>query len=573
VADSLVRHNVPFLFTLCGGHISPILVAAKNRGLRVIDTRHEATAVFAADAVARLTGRPGVAAVTAGPGVTNTITAVKNAQMAQSPLVLLGGATATMLKGRGALQDIDQMALMRPVVKWATSVGRVAQIGPALEQAFRRASEGVPGPVFVELPVDTLYPPELVRRWYAEAGGRGRSLSGRLTRWYLTRHVNRLFHGAPGPFMKVSPEPAQVVSGGPGALRPAAGLLGRAERPLLLIGSQAMVDAERAGDLQTAVRRLGIPTFLSGMARGLLGREDSLALRHRRREALKEADLVILAGAPADFRLNYGRGFNRAARLIAVNRSRTELRRNIRPDLALRADAGAFLRAWAEADFRGRGGGRWANWLSELRRRDEERDEEIARQAEVELDYVNPIALCRDIEATAGDDSIFVGDGGDFVATAAYVIRPRRPLCWLDPGVFGTLGAGAGFALGASLARPTAEIWLLYGDGSLGYSLAEMDTFFRHGVGVVAVVGNDGGWAQIAREQTPLFGDAVGTELGRAAYQAAAEGLGAVGLLIAEGPDAPAALLQAQAIARGGRPALLNAFISRSDFRQGSISL
>ena len=201
-----------FLFTLCGGHISPILVSAKARGVRVIDTRHEATAVFAADAVARLTGVPGVAAVTAGPGVTNTITALKNAQMAQSPLVLLGGATATLLRGRGALQDIDQMALVRPHVKRASRVRRVRDLVPALDAAFRLAREGVPGPVFVECPVDLLYPEALVREWYAAAERRRerrRPLGERARRWYVGRHLGRLFGGA-GSGTAVAPAPASA---------------------------------------------------------------------------------------------------------------------------------------------------------------------------------------------------------------------------------------------------------------------------------------------------------------------------------------------------------------------------
>jgi len=166
VAEVLKAHGVPFVFTLCGGHISPILVGAKARGIRIIDVRHEMNAVFAADAVARLTGVPGVAAVTAGPGVTNTLTAVKNAQLAQSPLVLLGGATATMLRGRGSLQDIDQMTLIAPHVKWAARPNRLKEVVPVLERAFKIAQEGVPGPVFVELAVDLLYEEATVRDWY-----------------------------------------------------------------------------------------------------------------------------------------------------------------------------------------------------------------------------------------------------------------------------------------------------------------------------------------------------------------------------------------------------------------------
>src|ERR1043166_2029418 len=189
IARVLQKQGVRFLFTLCGGHISPIFVSAQNLGIRVIDTRHEVNAVFAADAVSRLTGIPGVAGVTAGPGVTNTITAVRNAPLAQSPLILLGGAAATILKGRGALQDIDQMALMRPNVKWAAAITKVREIAPTLEEAFAVAQEGVPGPVFIECPIDTLYDEELVRSWYGAAGKEPNTPEERMLQKYLNRHA------------------------------------------------------------------------------------------------------------------------------------------------------------------------------------------------------------------------------------------------------------------------------------------------------------------------------------------------------------------------------------------------
>ena len=256
MADVLVRRGVRFVFTLCGGHISPILVAAKARGLRVVDTRHEATAVFAADAVARLTGVPGFAAVTAGPGVTNTITALKNAQMAQSPLVLVGGATATLLRGRGALQDIDQMALVRPHVKKATRVARVAELAPVLDEAFRAAAEGVPGPVFVETPVDLLYPEALVREWYGAKTG-GAAALGRGPRRAVVRRpasreaVPRRGARARAPRRRGRPRPSRTRRGC--AARRASSP--EAERPVLLVGSQALLDAPRAPELAAAVAR------------------------------------------------------------------------------------------------------------------------------------------------------------------------------------------------------------------------------------------------------------------------------------------------------------------------------
>jgi len=569
IAEVLRKQGVEFLFTLCGGHISPILVAGEAQGLRIIDTRHEATAVFAADAVARLTGVPGVAAVTAGPGLTNAVTAVKNAQMAQSPLIILGGATATLLKGRGSLQDIDQMALMKPHVKWATSLRRVSQIVPSLEKAFALAQAGLPGPVFLELPLDLLYPEEMVRRLYAEGSGRGRSLPGKLLHWYLNRHVNRLFQGGwerrAGPPLPVNiptPRPTQL-----GRLRET---VAGAQRPVLVIGSQAMLAPARAEELQQAVQRLGIPTYLSGMARGLLGLHP-LHMRHKRTQALREADLVILAGVPCDFRLGYGRTISSQATYVAINRSREALTKNRRPDLGLLADPGQTLQTLAQdwtapAD-------QWQTWRQTLAERNAARDEEIAAQASAPTDYINPIHLCRQLEAAIGPDSVIIGDGGDFVATASYIVRPRRPLSWLDPGPFGTLGAGAGFALAAKLVRPQAEVWLLYGDGSVGYSLAEFDTFSRHKLPVMAVVGSDASWAQIAREQVETFGTGVGTELVRSPYHLAAQGYGGQGLLVSDGELVAESLQQAKQIAAQGSPVLLNAWIGRTDFRKGSISI
>ncbi len=571
VAEVLVRQGVRFLFTLCGGHVSPILVAAKARGLRVVDTRHEATAVFAADATARLTGRPGVAVVTAGPGVTNTITALKNAQLAHSPLVLIGGATATLLRGRGALQDIDQLALVRPHVKGARRVSRRRDLVPALLQAFRLAAFGVPGPVFLECPVDLLYPEALVRGWYGAKGTRAPGgLGARVERWYLKRHLQRIFGGpretAEREISPVTPEePSESRVGH------AARLLRRSERPVLLVGSQALLDPAGAADLAAAVRALGLPVYLTGMARGLLGVADALQLRHRRREALREADLVILAGVPCDFRLDYGRQIGRRAVVVSAGRRGEELALNRKPTLAVPGAPDRFLRRLAPLVAPR---AEWRAWRDALRAREAAREAEIEAQAGAAVaGGLNPIAVCRAVERALGPDAIVVADGGDFVATASYVLRPRGPLGWLDPGPFGTLGVGAGFALGAKLARPTAEVFLLYGDGACGMSLAEADTFVRHGIGLVAVIGNDGGWTQIAREQVEQLGDPVATVLAHSDYERAAEGLGARGLRVEVPEDLDRVLGEARRLARAGSPVYVNARIGRSGFRRGSISI
>jgi thiamine pyrophosphate-dependent acetolactate synthase large subunit-like protein len=263
------------------------------------------------------------------------------------------------------------------------------------------------------------------------------------------------------------------------------------------------------------------------MARGLLGRDHPLQMRHQRRQALREADCVLLAGVPCDFRLDYGKHVRRSATLIAANRSAREARMNRKPDVAAIGDAGALL-----VDLARDGAGdpaRRADWVAQLRARDAARETEIETQAAERGEFVNPIALLRALDREAGDDAVFVADGGDFVATAAYVLRPRSPLSWLDPGAFGTLGVGAGFALGAALARPGSEVWIVFGDGACGWGLAEFDTFVRHGIPVIAVVGNDGGWTQIAREQVKMLGDDVATVLARTAYHEVAAGFGAAG--------------------------------------------
>lgn len=573
VAEALQAHGVRSIFTLCGGHISPILSASKARGIRIVDVRDEATAVFAADASARLLGLPGVAAVTAGPGISNTITALKNAQLAQSPVILIGGAAPTALQGRGALQDIDQRPLVAPHVKLFKKITRVCDLGPAVDEAFAVAQMGVPGPVFIECPVDLLYDEVSIRQWYADAAGKGTSLADRLLRFYLNRHVKKMFLGsteyAVPQVRAVAPPRADDAS-----LQAALAALAKAQRPLLVIGSQALVLSTEAQHLAQAVTQLGIPVYLSGMARGLLGREHPLQMRHQRRQALREADCVLLAGVPCDFRLDYGKHVRRNATLIAANRSVKDARLNRKPDIAAIGDAGLFLQALAQAQpAGGTANARLAPWVAQLRARDAQRELEIDQQAQATGEFVNPIALFRALEQEAGENAVLVADGGDFVATASYVLHPRAPLSWLDPGAFGTLGVGAGFALGAALASPGSEVWIIFGDGACGYGLVEFDTFVRHGIPVIALVGNDAGWTQIAREQVKMLHDDVATVLARTHYHEVAAGFGAEGILVKNMTEVPAALARARALALSGKPVLVNVWLDKTEFREGSLSM
>lgn len=577
IGEELRKQGVGHLFTLCGGHISPILTGCEKHGIRVIDVRDEVTAVFAADAVSRMTGIPGIAAVTAGPGVTNTMTAVKNAQMAQSPLIVFGGATATILKGRGSLQDIDQMSLMTPITKWCTRVTTLSGLAPTVQRAFEVATSGVPGPVFIEVPVDVLYPEEIVKEWYlAESGVEQMSgITGKALELYLKGHLARQFHAPHVSFDFSTPEPKLPFRTDAATLMErTVEALANAERPVLIVGSQAVVNktAAEAYDLADAVNALGVPTFLGGSARGLLGRFSDIQFRHKRSAALKKADVVIVAGFPFDFRLGYGRKFNAHATVISANLSATDLRKNHKPDIGFESHPGDMLLDLAQ---KSRGPqARWDEWFVELRGRETARDVEIEKQGDAHTgEFVSPVAFFNRMEELMSDDAVLVVDGGDFVATGAYVLRPRGPLRWLDPGVFGTLGVGGGFTVGAQLVYPSSQVWLLYGDGSSGYSLAEFDTYCRHGLAPIAVIGNDASWGQIARDQVKVLGTALGTELLRTAYHTVAEGYGGEGLLLTDAADTDKVLKRAIKLSASGRPVCINVHLAASDFREGSMSM
>ncbi|KAK3102444.1 hypothetical protein FSP39_011418 [Pinctada imbricata] len=576
VADVLKAHNVKYVFTLVGGHISPILVACERLGIRVVDTRHEVTTVFAADAVARMSGTVGVAAVTAGPGLTNTVTAVKNAQMAESPLLLIGGAAATLLKGRGALQDIDQMSLFKPLCKYCATVTKLRDVVPTVRKAIQIAQSGTPGPVFVEFPIDVLYPYELVRRELGVKDKGPVSFMQRIINWYLLNHINDLFAGA-FESRDTNPLPVDVKKPSQSQIQKTIELITRAKRPVVVVGSQATLPPIPVEQLRKALEDMGIPCFLGGMARGLLGRHSPIQARQKRGEALKEADLVILAGAVADFRLSYGRTLSRKSKIIAINRDKVQLLKNSdmfwKPTIAVESDVASFMVSVANGL---KGYKCDAEWVQKLKQKDDEKEKANRQKAEEVTDvHLNPLKILHIAEDVMSDDAIMVADGGDFVATAAYILRPRGPLRWLDPGAFGTLGVGGGFALGAKLCRPDSEVWIIYGDGSLGYSIAEYDTFTRHKIPVISVVGNDAGWTQIEREQAPMFGSSVACKLAFTDYETVAAGYGGKGLRLdrTNEDQIKEILEQAVKLNKDGNSVLVNCLIGKTNFREGSISV
>lgn len=577
VAAVLKAHGVKYVFTLCGGHISPVLVECEKIGIRVVDTRHEVTCAFAADAVARLSGVIGVACVTAGPGLTNTVTAIKNASMAESPVLLLSGASASILKGRGSLQDIDQLTLFQSLCKYTATVPRIRDIAPTLKKAIQIAQSGTPGPVFVELPIDTLYPYDLVRKEIAAGDVPAKSLQAKLVKLYLNNYVDRLFAGAWEP-IDTTPLKVTFPTASSGDIRRSAALLRGAKKPLILLGSQATLPPMKSERVKAALEKIGAPCFLGGMSRGYLGKNSSIHIRQKRSLALKEADVVICAGAVADFRLSYGRHFSRHSKIVSVNRSVSNMKLNTdsnwKAHLYVHADPGSFLVSLAEelGDFRCD-----QTWPQELKKRDEEKEAaNLKKSEELPNEHLNPLKVLYHTEEALSDNAILVADGGDFVGSAAYILRPSGPLKWLDPGAFGTLGVGGGFALGAKLVNPDSDVWIIYGDGSLGYSVAEFDTFKRHNVPVIALVGNDACWTQIAREQVPLFGSNVACDLKYCDYDVVARGFGGEGFKLDRGDSdekIDKTLEKAKELSRNGTPVLVNCLIGKTDFRKGSISV
>ena len=559
------QKNISSVFTLCGGHISPILVGCEKENINIIQVRDEVSAVFAADAVSRLTDSVGVAIVTAGPGVTNTITAIKNAQMAQSPVLLIGGAAATLLKGRGSLQDIDQISLLKTYVKSAVSVKKTRDVIPTLANALNTATSGVPGPVFVELPIDLLYPEEDIRKEFINQLPKS-GYFGKIAHWYVERHLNDLFSSKKS---SIKVKPVKEFKLDQRKIDKAALAIVKAKKPVFLLGNQVTQNKEFLPMCLKSIDKLSVPTFTSGMARGCFGSSDKYFFRHNRKHALKNADVVVTLGIPLDFRLGYGFSINKDATLIAVNKSKEDLNKNRKPDIGIHADPSRIMHEI----------GKIINppsckeWIKELTSLEEKRETDILQFSKYETDFVNPVRLCKTIDKFIDKESILVADGGDFVGTASYTIRPRSPLGWLDPGPFGTLGVGGGFAIGAKSSFPKKEVWVFYGDGASAYSLAEFDTLCRHKLPVIAIIGNDASWQQIAREQKQMLGSNIGTELTFNAYEKVVEGYGGKGYYVENHDTLDETLKRAKEDAKLGYPVLVNIKISKSDFRKGSISV
>ncbi len=537
VAQALAEQGTTHLFTLCGGHIQNIYDGCLDHGIRVVDVRHEQTAAHAADGWARVTGQPGVAAVTAGPGVTDAVTAIANAQRAQVPLVLIGGAGPRGMQDKGSLQDMDHVSLMRSITKWSVSVPDGTRLAEYVQSAFRIATTGVPGPVFLEMPLDLLLMPVI---------------DTMITRYPKSRSPAR-------------------PAGDPAALDRVAALLRESERPMIICGSQLRWSADEKA-LTRLVDTLQAPVFVNGMARGSIPREHPWVFTRCRRQALRAADLVLVFGTPFDFRLGYGASttINSKAKVVQVDLDGGEIGRNRSIDEGIVGDTGLVMDALV-ARIEGLSPDR-TEWKAHVEAAEEARLAKMRPEMTSDAVPPNPLRVCSELNKFLKDDTIVIGDGGDFVATAAYTLNIRRPGLWMDPGPLGTLGVGPGFAMAAKLARPDSDVVLIYGDGSVGFNGFEFEALARQGIKVTAIVGNDACWTQIHRGQVQMFGEerSVATKLDYTRYDKVMEALGCHGEYV----DHPDQLHDAYARAFASeKPALVNVKISQSDFRKGSISV
>ncbi|MBW2524577.1 MAG: acetolactate synthase [Deltaproteobacteria bacterium] len=534
VAKALVRHGIDHVFTLCGGHIQAIYDGCLDEGIRVVDVRHEQTAGHAADGYARVTGRPGVCLVTAGPGVTDVVTALANAQRAGVPMVCIGGAGPKALCDMGSLQDMDALSLVSPVTKWAVQVPETGRIQEYVDAAFRVARADVPGPVFLEMPLD------LLMSFGDDASPATEPL-----------------------------EPPPRPAGDPSSIARAAELLARAERPMFIVGSQIRW-SERREVLRSVADRVQVPFYLNGMARGGLPQDHPGLFTRTRRKALAESDLVFVFGTPFDFRLGYGRAdtFHPQAEVVQVDLSGRELGRNRRVDVAIHGDSGLVLEQLLQA-IEPRGAG---DWLGHMRELEDQSRAKMSAEIACDDDPPNPLRVCHELGRRLGPSDVVIGDGGDFVATAAYVLPLEWPQLWMDPGPLGTLGVGPGYAMAAAITRPEARTVLVYGDGSFGFHALEFEAMARQGLAVVALIGNDAAWTQIRRGQVAMYGEAraVATSLEHTRYERVVEAVGGKGYFV----DSVAALGPAldQAFA-AGVPACVNVTIGQSGFRKNAISV
>ncbi len=514
IARRLREHGVTKLFTLSGGHLFSIYDGCRAEGIDLVDVRHEQTAAFAAEGWAKVTRSVGVCALTAGPGVTNGMSAIASASQNSSPMLVLGGRAPQLRWGQGSLQEIDHVPFVKPLVKLAATALETAAIPELLDDAFRTALLPRSGPTFVDFPLD------------------------------------QVFMEAPrssGP--AALPEPWRG-SGAPGeAVARATALLSAAERPVIMAGT-GLYWGHGEDALCTLAEELGIPVFLNGLGRGCVPADHELCFSRARGAALSGADVAVVIGTPLDFRLGFGAAFSGDAKLIVVDVAQPDRPYPREVDVELYGALPATLEGLRCSREPAR------SWVEYLRGIEDEKRAAERPEFGDERAPLHPMRVYGELMQVLDRNAVVVGDGGDFVSYAGRVIQSYEPGCWVDPGPYGCLGSGFGYALAAKLARPDRQVVLLLGDGALGFSGMELDTLARHGVAVVGVVGNNGIWALEKHPMEAVYGYSVAAELRpETRYDQVAEALGCRGELVSRPQELRPALVRAF---ESGEPTLVN---------------
>jgi acetolactate synthase-1/2/3 large subunit len=516
VAKRLRAHGVSKLFSLSGGHLFSIYDGCREEGIDIVDTRHEQSAAFAAEGWAKATRTPGVCALTAGPGVTNGMSAIGSALQNGSPMLVLGGRAPALRWGQGSLQEIDHVPFVAPLTRLARTADATADIPALMDEALRVAMGPPSGPTFLDFPLDQVF---------------------------MESDVD-------------ADRPSELPSalGAPAAegVERAAELLRAAERPVVMAGT-GLYWGHGEDALRALCEELSVPVFLNGLARGCVAADHERFFSRARGTALKGADVALVIGVPMDFRLGFGGAFGADTQIVVLDSAPPE-----RPHpRAVAAELYGGLAATLEA-LRGaaQGGPDRSGWLGQLREVEDER--RAAEQADLadERAPLHPMRVYAELSQVLDRDAVVIGDGGDFVSFAGRMIETFEPGCWMDPGPYGCLGSGPGYALAAKLAHPERQVCLLLGDGAFGFSGLEFDSFVRHGVPVVAVMGNNGIWALEKHPMEFLYGYSVAAELQPdCRYDQVVEALGGHGELVRRPEELRPALERAFA---SGRPALVN---------------
>jgi acetolactate synthase-1/2/3 large subunit len=531
VAEQLKAEGVQNLFTLSGGHIAAVYDGCVDEGIRIVDFRHEQSAAHAADGWARVTLSPGVAAVTAGPGVTDAVTGIANAYYANSPTLVLSGKNPIFEFEMGSLQEMDQVTLLSSITKWAKTCYDVRRLADYVATAFRYATSGRKGPTFLDIPMDVQ------------------------------------FNSAEGVELPTRYRTDARPQGDPDMIKGAVRILREAERPIVFAGAGIRWSGAHEA-LAELAHALKVPVFLNSLGRGCLPPDDPYFFSAARKFALGKADAVLALGVDWDFRLGFGqRGFAADARVIQVDVDGVHIGRNRPVDVGIVGDPGRVIEQLVDA---GAGNAEQPSWTEEVRGEEDRLRDAAKAGMESDATPIHPQRFAREIRDFLDPDAIVVGDGGDIVGISASVLNARYPGHWLDPGPFGTLGVGPGFAIAAKLAKPDKQVLIVYGDGSFGLNAMEFESAIRQKIPFVGIIGNDGAWGQIKVAQEALYGEgnAPASDLDpEAPYHKMVEGLGGYGRKVTMPEDIRPALKEAF---DSGVPACINVMVDPTLMKRAS---